>query len=175
MLSQPTAAACQAMMITFVFYNRLNNQVMERERNLSVRMLVMVRMMTWCCQYVLDSHQPGACSLLTILTAVWMQLYKLTPMQPPSATTLRNTLKHKHNVCHIDLGTFICWEILPSSFFTITPKSSMFVDCKSTSFHSIEVLWPTQPGSSIWTQILCTRSSPLGQHATVRKSCLHHN
>ena len=45
MLSQPTAAACQAMMITFVFYSRLNNQVMERERYLSVRMLVLVRMM----------------------------------------------------------------------------------------------------------------------------------
>ena len=40
MLSQPTAAACQAMMITFVFYNRLNNQVMERERNFCVRMTV---------------------------------------------------------------------------------------------------------------------------------------
>ena len=45
MLSQPTAAACQAMMITFVFYKRLNSQVMERERCLSVRMLVVVRMM----------------------------------------------------------------------------------------------------------------------------------
>ena len=45
MLSQPTAAACQAMLITFVFYNRLNNQVIERERCLSVRMLVVVRMM----------------------------------------------------------------------------------------------------------------------------------
>ena len=98
------------------------------------------------------------------------------PMQPPSATTLENTLKHKHNVCHIDLGTFICLLGDPgSSFFTIAPTFSMYVDCKSTSFHSIEVLWPTQPGSSIWTQILCTRSSPLGQHATVRKSCLHHN
>ena len=45
MLSQPTAAGCQAMMIAFVFYSRLNNQVMERERYLSVRVLVMVRMM----------------------------------------------------------------------------------------------------------------------------------
>ena len=145
---------------------------MERERNFCVRMLVMVRMMRRCCQYVLDSHQPGACSLLTILNAVWLHLHKLTP----HATTLGNTLKHKHNVCHIDLGTFICLLGDPgSSFFTIAPTFSMYVDCKSTSFHSIEVLWPTQPGSSIWTQILCTRSSPLGQHATVRKSCLHHN
>ena len=119
---------------------------------------------TWC---LLTAHHPHCC--LAALTQTH------PPMQPPSTTTLGNTLKHKHNVCHIDLGTFICWEILPSSFFTMTPKSSMFVDCKSTSFHSIEVLWPTQPGSSIWTQILCTRSSPLGQHATLRKSCLHHN
>ena len=125
---------------------------------------------------LLDSHQPGACSLLTILTAVWLRLHKLTPMQPPFATTLGNTLKHKHNVCHIDLGTFICLLGDPTKFiFDQSPTFSMYVDCKSTSFHSIEVLWPTQPGSSIWTQILCTRSSPLGQHATLRKSCLHHN
>ena len=70
----------------YVFYSRLNSQVMERERYLSVRMLVMVRMMRRCCQYVLDSHQPGACSLLTIPTAVWLHLHKLTPY----ATTLSN-------------------------------------------------------------------------------------
>ena len=100
----------------YVFYKRLNSQVMERERYLSVRMLVVVRMMRWCYQYMLDSHQPGACPLLTIPTAVWLHLHKLTPMQPPSQTTLGNTLKHKHNVCQIDLGTFICLLGDPAEF-----------------------------------------------------------
>ena len=80
-------------------------------------------------------------------SAVWMQLYKLTPMQPPSATTLRNTLKHKHNVCHIDFGTFICLLGDPgSSFFTIAPTFSMYVDVKVPASIRLKFFGPPSLG-----------------------------
>ena len=55
---------------------------------------------TWCLP---TAHHPH-CSLAALTQT------------HPHATTLGNTLKHKHNVCQIDLGTFICLLGDPAEF-----------------------------------------------------------